>query len=42
VGAVDVGVGHQDDLVIAQLVGVEVVAADAGAERQNKGADQFG
>ena len=28
--------------MIAQLVGVEVVAADAGAERQDQGADQIG
>ena len=32
VGAVDVGVGHDDDLVVAQLRDIEVVA-DAGAER---------
>ncbi len=32
VGAVDVGVGHQDDLVVAQLVDVELVL-HAGAER---------
>ena len=32
VGAVDVGVGHDDDLVVAQLRQIEVVA-DAGAER---------
>ncbi|MCY1230553.1 hypothetical protein D9M72_429670 [compost metagenome] len=31
-GAVDVGVRHDDDLVIAQLVGVELVLADRGAE----------
>ena len=37
--AVDVGVGHDDDLVIAQLVGVELVVADAGAERGNQRAD---
>ncbi len=30
-GAVDVGIGHQDDLVIPQLRDVELVA-DAGAE----------
>ena len=29
---VDVGVGHQDDLVITQLADIEVVFADAGAE----------
>ncbi len=38
VGAVDVGVGHDDDLVVAQLVGVELFA-DAGAERGDQGAD---
>ena len=37
--AVDVGVGHDDDLVIAQLVEVEVVAPDAGAERGDQRAD---
>ena len=37
--AVDVGVGHDDDLVIAQLVDIEVVAADAGAERRDQRAD---
>ena len=37
--AVDVGVGHDDDLVVAQLVEVEVVAADAGAERGDQRAD---
>ena len=38
-GAVDIGVGHDDDLVIAQLVGVEFLAADAGAERGDQCAD---
>ena len=33
VRAVDVGVGHDHDLVIAQLVEAELLAADAGAER---------
>ena len=41
-GAVDVGVRHDDDLVIAQLVGVELVAADARAERGDQRADLFG
>ncbi len=36
--AVDVGIRHDDDAVIAQLVGVEVIAADAAAERRNQGA----
>ena len=39
VGAVDVGVRHDDDLVVAQLVGVELLAADAGAERGDQRAD---
>ena len=34
--AVDVGVGHDDDLVVAQLLDVEVVAADAGAQRRDQ------
>jgi hypothetical protein len=33
VRAVHVGVGHDDDAVVAQLVDVEVFAADAGAQR---------
>ena len=37
--AVDVGVGHDDDLVIAQLVDVELIPADAGAERHDQRAD---
>ena len=39
VGAVDVGVGHDHDLVIAQLLEAEFLAADAGAERLDDGAD---
>ena len=41
VRAVDVGVGHQDELAVAQLGGVEVVLADAAAERCDHGADFF-
>ena len=37
--AVDVRVGHDDDLVVAQLLDVEVVAPDAGAERGDQRAD---
>ena len=40
VRAVDVGVGHDDDLVIAQLVGVEFLA-EAGSQRGDHGADLF-
>ena len=37
VRAVDIGVGHDDDAVIAQLVGIEILAADAAPELlQNK------
>ena len=38
-GAVDVGVRHDDDLVVAQLLGVELFVADAGAERGDQRAD---
>ncbi len=41
VRAVDVGVGHEDDLAVAKLGGVEVVLADAAAERGDHGADFF-
>ena len=33
--AVDVGVGHDDDAVVAQLRRVEVLGADAAAERRD-------
>ena len=39
VRAVDVGVGHEDELAVAQLGGVEVVLADAAAEGRDHGAD---
>ncbi len=39
VGAVHVGVGHHDDLVIAQLADIEFLAADAGAQRRDQRAD---
>ena len=38
---VDVRVGHQDDFVVAQLAGVKIVLADAGAERGDDGANFF-
>ena len=37
--AVDIGVGHDDDLVVAQLPEVELVLADARAERGDQRAD---
>ena len=37
--AVDVCVGHDDDLVVAQLFEVEILAADAGAQRLDERAD---
>ena len=37
--AVDVGVGHDDDAVIAQLLDVVLFLADAAAERGNKSRD---
>jgi hypothetical protein len=39
VRAVDVGVRHDDDGVVAQLADVVVVGADAGAERGDQGDD---
>ena len=39
VRAVHVGVGHEDDFAVADLGGVEVVLADAAAERGDHGAD---
>ena len=39
VGAVNIGIGHDDDAVIAQLFDVEVIAADAGAECGDERAD---
>ena len=42
VAAVDVGVAHDDQLVVAQLVDVEVVLADAGAERGDHRLDLVG
>ena len=39
VRSVDISVGHQDDLAVAYLRGVEVVLADAAAECRDHGAD---
>ena len=39
VRAVHVGVGHDDDLVVAQLGDVEIVQADAGADGRDHRAD---
>ena len=36
---VHVGVGHENDFVVAELAGVEIVLADAGAERGDNGAN---
>ena len=33
--AVDVGVGHDDDAVVAKLLDIEVLGADAAAERRD-------
>ena len=41
VGAVDIGIGHQDDAVIAQFVDVELIF-DAATERGDEGADLCG
>ena len=34
--AVHIGIGHDDDAVVAQFFGVEFFLADAGAERGNQ------
>ena len=39
VGAVDIGVGHDDDLVVADLGDVEVIAAEARADGGDERAD---
>src|SRR5262249_30401154 len=39
VRAVHVGVGHQNDFVIAEFAGVEIVLSDAGAARGDDGTD---
>ncbi len=39
---IDVGVGHDDDFVVAQLGDIEFLMADAGAERRDKRADFSG
>ena len=41
VRAVDVGIGHQDELAVTQPGDVEVVLADAAAERGDHGANLF-
>ena len=42
VGAVHVGIGHDDDAVVAELGDIEVVLADAGAQGRDQGADLLG
>src|SRR5258708_37068272 len=37
--AVDIGVGHDDDLVVTEFVGIELLAPNAGAERRDQGGD---
>jgi uncharacterized protein YunC (DUF1805 family) len=39
VAAVHIGIGHDDDLVIAQFFDIELLAADTGAKRGDKRAD---
>src|SRR6185369_2020201 len=41
VASVHISVGHQDDLAVTQLGKIEVVFADAGAERRDHGANFF-
>src|SRR5437879_4359436 len=39
VAAVDVGVGHEDDLAVTNFGGIEIIFRDARAQRRNHGAD---
>ena len=39
--AVHVGIGHDDDLVVAQFLDVELIAPDTGAKRGDQRADGF-
>ena len=39
---INVSIGHDDDFVIAHLIDVEVVTADASAKGGNKRADLIG
>src|SRR6185312_978848 len=41
VRAVDIRVGHDDDLVVTELFGLEIVFADTSAHRRNQRADFF-
>ena len=38
-GAIDVGIGHDDDAVVAQLLGVVVLLANATAEGRDERGD---
>ena len=38
-GAIDIGIGHDDDAVVAQFVGVEIVFADIGAQGRDQEQD---
>src|SRR5271155_2433485 len=40
-GPVHVGVGHDDDFVVAQLIGIDLLPSDAGAKRRNQVYDRF-
>ena len=42
VGAVHIGIRHDDDVVVAQPVGVELVVADAAAQSGDQGAHLLG
>ncbi|GIR10332.1 MAG: hypothetical protein CM15mP21_5940 [Hyphomicrobiales bacterium] len=37
--AINIGIGHDDDFVIAQFFDIEIFAANARAERGNQRAD---
>lgn len=37
--SVDIGIGHDDNFMIAAFVGIEIVTSDTGAKRGNDGSD---
>jgi len=41
VAAIHVRVGHEDNFMVAQLAGIEIVLADTGTERGDDGANFF-
>src|SRR5439155_12143845 len=41
VGSVHIGVGHEDNLVVTELIRIEFLTSATGAERRNQRRDRF-